>query len=34
MKKRTKRKIFLVYIGFMGGITLTILTLYFTNHLK
>jgi hypothetical protein len=34
MKKKTKRNIFLVYIGLMGGITLTILILFFTNHLK
>jgi hypothetical protein len=34
MRKRTRKKIFLIYIGFMAGITLTILALYYTNHLK
>lgn len=34
MKRKTKKKIFLVYIGFMFGIVSTTLLLFFTNHLK
>jgi hypothetical protein len=33
MKAKTKKKIFLFCLGFTGGVTLTIITLFYTNHL-
>jgi hypothetical protein len=34
MKKKTKLKIFLVYVGFIIGIIITVITLALTGHLK
>jgi hypothetical protein len=34
MKKKTKIKLFFLWIGFMVGVTITLVLLNYTNHLK